>query len=345
MTSRKTSKTVKTILDSTADPEAAIRQLRRQKVETKLHHTRTKFLPKIMKKVKVSLTQRVVKKIKTGEVEKLAELEKELASMKALNHVKLADWTFNTQIFKNEEYLQSKLKELEMALPQNDEDKIEIGGIDKILSVKCYQDAVKACRSDLVLFMKKLLNEAPVVKEIKELKVKEVAAKRVGSDKSFFMESLNADDSENNENDAKEVAFTDDEEEEDAYSGYLRDEESDTEKNLKKKKNRLGQVARRRLAEQKFGSEAKHIKSGGLTVQQREELRSQKSQQRKERLVRIKKDVAKASEFLKQKEASEMSAGPIKVDPKMHPSWAAKLQQQAKIQQATFQGQIIKFDE
>lgn len=307
-----------------------------------------------MKKVKVSLTQRVMKKIKTAkEAGEITKLESELVRTKALDHVKLANWTFNTQIFKNEEYLQEKMKDLEIPLPQND-GKFEIEGIDKILSIKCYQDAVKACRADLILFMKKLLNEVPVKIEavaVKEDLIDKISTKKaapLGADKSFFMACLNADDSEVDSDVGSEsgrVAFSDDEEEEEAYGGYLKREGSDTENKTKKKKNRLGQVARRRMAEQKFGGEAKHIKSGGLTVQQREELRAQKSQQRKERLVRIKKDVAKASEFLKQKEASEKPGAPIKVDPKIHPSWAAKLQQQAKIQQATFQGQKIKFDE
>lgn len=322
-----------------------------------------------MKKVKVSLTQRALKKIKNApEADEKTGLASELARTKALDHVKLAIWTFNTQIFKNDQYLQDKMKELDIPLPQNDSSQLEFEGIDKVLGIKCYQDAVKACRSDLVLFLRKLLNEMPVksaeatAKEQKATTVKETGRTRkaavaapLGGDKSFFMESLNADDSEVEAESAAEAetgsgsgrvaAFSDDEEEEEAYGGYLKGDGSDTETTPKRKKNRLGQVARRRMAEQKFGVEAKHIKSGGLTVQQREELRSQKSQQRKERLLRIKKDVAKASEFLKQKEASEQPGAPIKLDPKMHPSWAAKLQQQAKIQQATFQGQKIKFDE
>ena len=375
MNSRKASRTVKTLLDSTSDPEAAIHQLRRQKVETKFFHTRTKLLPKSMKKVKVALTQKIVKKIKEagGEGEKKGELERELGKTKALDHVKLADWTFKTQIFKNEEYLQSKLKELGMPVPLSDE-KYEFEGMDKVMNVKCYQDAVKGCRSDLNLFMKKLLHE-----EVKETVVKEQVPRErkmkapLSGDKSFFMESLNADDSEASESaddtdrsvtegfDGR-VAFTDDEEEEAAYGGYLDSDNSDTEttdNKPKKKKNRLGQMARRRLAEKMYGKEAKHIKTGGLTVQQREELRKQKSQQRKERNARIKKEVSKRNNSNNNNSITSISnnnnnnniinnnteSKPVKIDPKMHPSWAAKLQQQAKIQQASFQGQKIKFDD
>ena len=367
MNSRKASRTVKTLLDSTSDPEAAIHQLRRQKVETKFFHTRTKLLPKSMKKMKVALTQKIVKKIKEagGEGEKKGELERELGEMKALDHVKLADWTFKTQIFKNEEYLQSKLKELGMPVPLSDE-KFEFEGMDKVTSVKCYQDAVKGCRSDLNLFMKKLFHEE--VKEISNEKTVPRERKMkapLSGDKSFFMESLNADDSEASETDDTNrsviegfdgrVAFTDDEEEEAAYGGYLDSDSSDpetTDNKPKKKKNRLGQMARRRLAEKMYGREAKHIKTGGLTVQQREELRKQKSQQRKERNARIKKEVSKrnkdnnnSNSSISNTNISSTESKPAKIDPKMHPSWAAKLQQQAKIQQASFQGQKIKFDD
>lgn len=371
MNSRKASRTVKTLLDSTSDPEAAIHQLRRQKVETKFFHTRTKLLPKSMKRVKVALTQKIVKKIKEAEEgEKKGELERELGKMKALDHVKLADWTFKTQIFKNEEYLQSKLKELGMSVPLSDEEFAFEGMIDKVMSVKCYQDAVKGCRADLNLFMKKLFHEE--AKEISSEKavVKEVVPRErkmkapLSGDKSFFMDSLNADDSEASGTDDSDrsvtegfdgrVAFTDDEEEEAAYGGYLDSDNSDPESTNKpkKKKNRLGQMARRRLAEKMYGKEAKHIKTGGLTVQQREELRKQKSQQRKERNARIKKEVAKRNNSNTNSNTSisitnnnNTESKPVKIDPNMHPSWAAKLQQQAKIQQASFQGQKIKFDD
>lgn len=316
-----------------------------------------------MKKVKVLLTQKILKKIKTaGEGEKAA-LQTELLRTKSLDHLKLANWTFNTQVFKNEEYLQAKLKELEITLPSN-EGNIEIEGIDKILSIKCYQDALKACRSDLVLFLRKLLHETvevegnvKLVEPAKDTRKIEKIKKPLRSDQSFFMESLNADESDVDEElsdvdsgdnfNGREVAFSDDEEEAEAYGEYLNESDDGINGKNKKKKNRLGQLARRRLAESKFGSEAKHIKNGGLTVLQREELRKQKSQQRKEKAARIKKDVKKASEFLKKegKDSNSASTTGIKIDPKMHPSWAAKLQQQAKIQQASFSGQKIKFED
>lgn len=378
MNSRRPSNKVKSLLDSTADPEAAIIELRRQKVESKLYHVRTKSLPKEMKKVKIFMTQRVVKKIKQKKAEssvdetEIKKLESELNKVKAIDHTKVAEWAFNTQLLKKEEYLQEKLRELGIVFPETE----PVAESASILSVKCFQDALKACRSDLNMFLRKLLHEAPVERKEKKTSSNEKRVtengKKLSADKSFFMSSLNENDSdaedlsdfgsERNSNEAMHgrVAFTDDEDEE-FYADYQDEEE---EPKPKKKKNRLGQVARRRLAEKMYGREANHIKKGGMTVQQREELRKQKSQQRKERSARIKKDAAKVGKPRASQELinsfkgssstntnsssnsnNSTSMQTTKIDPKMHPSWAAKLQQQAKLQQASFQGQKIKFDE
>lgn len=310
-----------------------------------------------MKKVKVFLTQRVVKKIKQKKSEEevdIKELEAELLKIKSLDHVKLANWAFVSQVLKDE-YLKGKL--IELGITEKDVN-FEFDGIDKIQSIKCFQDAIKICKNDLVIFLKKLLHEdvpEPIKKNDKvSIERKTAGPKKLYADKSFFMASLNADESDDELNDHGDgsdiegrVAFTDDEDDEDV-AGYL-DSDFEEEK-PKKKKNRLGQLARRRLAEKMYGREAKHIKNGGLTVQQKEELRKQKSQQKKERVARIKKDAAKAEKFKKEKVADESvlefkKLATVKIDPKMHPSWAAKLQLQAKAQQATFQGQKIKFDE
>lgn len=360
MNSRKASKNVKSLLDSTVDPETAITELRRQKVESKFYHVKSKILPKQMKKVKVFLTQRVVKKIKQkktgeeGKFEDFKELETELTKMKSLDHVKLANWAFSSQVLKDE-YLKGKMVELGIA--ENDFN-FEFEGIAKVSSIKCFQDAIKTSKNDLIIFIKKLLHEAipePIKKAEKTLMERKSIPKRLSADKSFFMDSLNAGESDielNDDGDVEgRVTFTDDEdgdEVDDRGYGYF-DSEVEEEK-PKKKKNRLGQLARRRLAENMYGREAKHIQSGGLTVQQKEELRKQKSQQKKERTARIKKDALRADKFKKEKATDDSvsefkKVAAIKIDPKMHPSWAAKLQQQAKAQHATFQGQKIKFDD
>ena len=345
------------MLESTVDPETAITELRRQKVESKFYHVKSKILTKQMKKVKVFLTQRIVKKIKQkkteeeGKFEDFKELETELIKIKSLDHVKLADWAFSSQVLKDE-YL--KVKMVELGISENSIN-FEFEGIDKISSIKCFQDAIKTSRNDLIVFIKKLLHEAvlePIKKTTEKAAVERKSIpKRLSADKSFFMDSLNAGESDievnNDSDDEGRVAFTDDEDEEE-NGGYVGSEVE--EEKPKKKKNRLGQLARRRLAENMYGREAKHIQSGGLTVQQKEELRKQKSQQKKERTARIKKDAVKSDKFKKEKAADESvsefkKVASVKIDPKMHPSWAAKLQQQAKAQQATFQGQKIKFED
>lgn len=364
-------------MESTVDPEAAILELRRQKVESKFYHARTKILPKQMKKVKTFMSQRVVKKIKQKKTEgsgnemetEIKTLEGELIKTKALDHIKLATWAFNSQVFKNDEYLKEKLRELGIFLPTTE----AVQDSEKLMSVKCFQDAIKSCHDDLNSFVRKLFHEASVKAPVKKPSLlkdmdegkRAKMIKPLSVDKSFFMDSLNADDSDDSdeEDDLESrvgadgnsemhgrVAFTDDEED---GSDFDFEEEEVQQQQPKKKRNRLGQVARRRLAEKMYGGEAKHIRSGGLTVQQREEQRKQKSLQRKERTARIKKDAGKTTKVRGSQETVESFNGssksseavPIKIDPKMHPSWAAKLQQQAKLLQASFQGQKIKFEE
>jgi len=350
---------MKSLLDSTEDPELAIQALRRQKIETKLFHLRNKILPKQMKKVKTFLIQRVVKKIKLAK--ELSEIERktlddELLKAKALDHVKLSGWAFSSQVIAKDEYLMKKFQELEMKLEESPESCEEFS---KVQSIKSFQDAIRATRSDLVLFIRKLVHEeeAPAVKTssttASTAKHHEQKQRPLSADKSYFISNLNEDSEEDSQDDSENVAFTDDEEEE----KYYREELAVPEK----KKNRPGQMARRRLAELKFGKEAKHIQSGGLTVQEKEALRKQKSEQRKDRLARIKKEAsakgtntAKVSlkPFVKE-EGSKVNAThsvtivkpEIKLDPTMHPSWAAKLQQQHKTASASFQGQKIKFED
>ena len=372
--SRKPSSKVKTLLDSTVDPESAIKDLQRQKVESKLYHIRTKVLPKQMKKVKVSLTQRVVKKMKQPKLDQeKGILDAELSRFKLMDHLRLATWAYNTQLIKNDEYLKGKFGELgiEFAETETFEDS------EKLISSKCFQDAMKESRAEVNSFIRKLFHEVQFIPKVKreEISVKELPKakerpkerKLLKADKSFFMDSLNAEDSDLESSGQidvegerhhfdRSVAFSDDEEG-DESDGYVSDSEEHQQQKPKKKKNRLGQMARRRLAEKAYGREAKHIQSGGLTVQQKEELRKQKSQQKKDRSARIKKEIGKikprgSTETIKSftgkdvdgKESVKL-APTIKIDPNMHPSWAAKLQQQAKLQSASYQGQKIKFDE
>lgn len=346
---------------------------------------RTKLLTKQMKKVKVFLIQRMIKKIKQTRSEEgenfkvdLQNFEVELLRLKSLDHLKLAEWTFNSKVLK-ENYLQEKIKELGIIIAKENSNE-DIEGIEKICSVKCFQDAVKVCKEELCLFVKKLLHESYEIPVIKGHVVNKTAIlskdrqvtrdKPLSSDKSFFMESLNAEDSEMEENNeilGDRISFTDDEDEDGISEFEGEDKET---KQPKKKKNRLGQLARRRLAERAYGENAKHIKNGGLTVQQKETQRLQKSQQRKERLARIKKDEAlkpksanktetkskvnlkvrdlfnnKTTESGMTQSSPKTTVQTTKIDPNMHPSWIAKVEQQNKAKlAATVKGQKIVFD-
>jgi hypothetical protein len=325
---------MKSLLESTQDTEAAIKDLRKQKIESKLYHLRCKVLPKQMKKLKTTLTQRIAKKPPTECV------GDELAKAKSLDHVRLANWAFKVHVVKKDSYLCEKLQEYNVEV-FNEESCDEFV---KLQSIKSFQDAVKATRSDLTTFMRKLLHEE--IQQVVPKPKTPTTPEPLKADKSYFIGNLN-EEAEVSDNGLFEGYSSDnddlEEDGEDCHDATI----------PKKKKNRLGQVARRRLAEQKFGQEAKHIKSGGLTVQQREALRKQKSDQRKDRLARIKKETSKKSESSARKNDSlsknpdePIAAKPaIKIDPSMHPSWAAKLQQQQKASSASFQGQKIKFDD
>lgn len=367
--------------------EEAITALQREKVETKTYHLRCKVLPKGMKKVKAFLVQKIVKKLKAATVSKeeaesvvdtneISKLETDLKTFKALDHVNLANFAFYSNILKDV-YVQEKfsglgIESLEVTRPES---------FEKISTAKCYQDAVKACKEELVTFLKKLFHEMPApVKVVKEAssETQPREQKKLMTNKSFFMDSLNANDSDEEAGTSKgkrqRVAFSDDD---DDFKGYAL---SDDESNNKKKKNRPGQLARRRMAEQSFGQSAKHLQSGGMSVKDREALRVQKSKQKRDRELRIKKEKeAKNEGSVKGKslhpsweakiqsqnrinqaqyqgqrmkfgeeEATAVSAPkkePVKIDPKLHPSWAAKLEQQNKLSQASFQGQKTKFED
>ncbi|BFZ60180.1 hypothetical protein YB2330_001203 [Saitoella coloradoensis] len=102
----------------------------------------------------------------------------------------------------------------------------------------------------------------------------------------------------------------------------------------KLRKNRMGQRARRALAEKKFGRHAAHVKK------EQEERQKEKEEFEERRKKREFRDAIKAKE-LAEKEAKrrELEAKPV------HPSWAAK--QALKEKEKTivpFQGKKITFD-
>ncbi|PQE26933.1 Bud-site selection BUD22 protein [Rutstroemia sp. NJR-2017a BVV2] len=111
------------------------------------------------------------------------------------------------------------------------------------------------------------------------------------------------------------------------------------------RKNRMGQQARRALAEKKFGTGANHIKAGKPSVNIKEEKGKDKGRKRGEKFGndrgrgrgRDAKDNANLTE-VKPREKTRDDVGVL------HPSWqAAKKAKEEKLK-ATFQGKKVTFD-
>jgi hypothetical protein len=366
---------------ASSDSGAAIKSVQLQMIQTKLFHVRNKLLPKAMKKVKAFATQRVVKKIKSlkasSEPEKgnLARFEAELATVKALDHHKVSELVFAQDILHGSSFVEEKLA-LVAYKPAESGVVIDEEALKRLRSLKAFTDAVTGIRLDVENFLRKLFHEQlPGQKKAKQAATtgKKPQAKpevRRNGAESFFMESLNADASDASDQESEDseqraangVVFTDDDEDRGSGDDFSSDREDVQDLIVQRKPNRPGQLARRRMAEMKFGKEARHLKNGGLSVRDREAARMQKSQDRKERWAQMKtrKQHTREKEGRGVGEQGGKGSGSlhpttqsnnvakrpeVRIDPKLHPSWAAKLQQKNKVNQSTFQGQKIKFDE
>lgn len=308
-----------------------------------------------MKEVKNSTLKKLNRRLKELQTEKndqeVEKIQKELACIKATDQAQVSNFAFHHFVLKDD-YLQEKLALLGMKEELEDQKTVcKIDLSPKISSSKAFQDAVKAERQDLIVFFKNLFHdrvEKPVAQN-KQNSNKPAQNKKL---ESCFVSSLNASGSESEAESYGSagavggMVFTDDEEGSVTFDGYSDSEREESSK-PKKKKNRLGQLARRRLAEKMYGEKAKHIESGGMTVKQREEQRKLRIAQRRAREVRIEKQAKK------EKEAAAAAAKGKKVtkqvsvaEPEhLHPSWAAKLKYQNRINQTAFQGQKIKFSD
>lgn len=351
----KFTKRLNTIIGSDVDPEEQIKALQKQKISAKFHHVRTKTLCKSMKEVKNATVKKLNRRIKELQTQKndqeVEKIQKELSVIKETDHAQVSNFAFFHFVLKDE-YLQEKLTNLgitEEIEEQKTSSKIDLS--PKMSSCKAFQDAVKAERQDLILFFKKLFHEKVESQrdQKKQNNDKPVQNKKL---ESCFVTSLNASGSDSEADSYAStgavggMVFTDDEDGSVTFDGYS-DSEDDEDRKPKKKKNRLGQLARRRLAEKLYGEKAKHIQSGGLTVKQREEQRKQRIAQRRAREARIEKQAKR------EKEAAAAAAKGKKVtkqisvaEPEqLHPSWAAKLKNQSRINQTAFQGKKIKFSD
>lgn len=143
------------------------------------------------------------------------------------------------------------------------------------------------------------------------------------------------------------------------YSGGSDDESDiDNDKVVKEattqRKNRRGQRARQKIWEQKYGKEAKHVKT------ERVRVANEREQRQLEYEERVKKREAKAALLAaptgtntaplgerKPRDTvspSPAAAAPAPVPEKIHPSWEAKKREEERLKNIKFSGKKITFD-
>ena len=273
--------------------ERELHSLRLQKINQKLFWLR-KELTRQLKKVKTFIVQKIIKQIKEISegteqdiILKRAHLDAKLKSVKAMSHGVEAERLFEQKVLNTSSPFLSRvfatfcIKPAEKSEPVN----------EYLLAQKKVTTILDELTADLESFLKRLLHE------------KDEATRRQPVAEKTVKDSVIDDDSEEeaDESDAdsnvQDVYFVD--------SLSHRETEKKKTRNPpeKVKKNRMGQKARRALAEAKFGDKAKHL--------------GQKAMTRKP--------------YSKQQ--------PTKQAPEqLHPSWQAKQQAKLKEQNVHFQG-------
>ena len=274
--------------------ESELHSLRLQKINQKLFWLR-KELTRQLKKVKTFMVQKIIKQIKESSegteqdnnILKRADLDAKLKSVKAMSHSVEAERVFEQKIIKTSSPFLSKvfttfgIRPAEKCEPVN----------EYLLAQKKVTNILHELTTDLESFLKRLLHE------------KDEATRRQPVAEKTVKDSVIDDDSEEeaDESDAdsnvQDVYFVD--------SLSHRETEKKKTRNPpeKVKKNRMGQKARRALAEAKFGDKAKHL---GQHVTARKPYSKQQPT----------------------KQAPEQ----------LHPSWQAKHQAKLKEQNVQFQG-------
>lgn len=230
----------------------------------------------MVKKAKTFEIRKVTRRLKSGTVQtKKAALETKLAALKSVDHTKLGA-ALLTVVLKSDKLAWSRVKVHHKPL--------ETEGVDLTWLAKEKEALLK----DIQEFLAKLFHD----NEVKEGETQE--RKSDSKDESrdqdeCFVASLNQ-----NQKQRKKAPRYDESE-----------MEEDTEP--RKKKNRLGQRARREMWEKQYGDKAKHIRKAKA-----EKLKHKKQSQREY--------IAERQQNTFRSERQE----PVK---DLHPSWAAKLAQ------------------
>lgn len=236
-----------------------------------------------MKKAKTFQCQKLARKIKTEAEPKKAQLIRQLAETKKINHTTIGVIFLWDRVVKLEEYLCEKLEHLK---PEN----LQVAqGLEiRVLEAQSLKTEASKIQRELTEFIKKLYHEDKAKVEQEEPESEAEPAE------DYFVGALNQNE------DASE------------------DESTRSPVPEKRKKNRLGQRARRELWEKQFGDKANHVKKA-----------------KRERLME-KKQKAKIVEAAIQKPQA-----PAK---DLHPSWAAKLAQKQRATTSTTEPERIVFD-
>lgn len=262
--------------------EADLEALRHQKVKQHLFHLQ-KVLNRAFKKAKTFTVQRVVKKLKKVREEGKGEevikaLEAELLLVKAYKTEERM--VFGAFMKKCSEYCREKCTFLG---DQAQSDCDEMGS--KIMQNNAFNTELTKLAAAFELFLKKLYHEG--VEEPKPA----VNKKQQKRQKSQF------------ENTRPKREY---------FVGSLGEEQQ------RKPKNRPGQAARRKLAEEKYGEKAKHLSAG-------------------------KAKVTKPKRYYQDREDEKGIEKKSKEE--LHPSWQARREVKEKLSKVKFQGQKIKFDD
>lgn len=276
--------------------DADLEVLRREKVKQHLFHLQ-KVLNRVFKKAKTFTVQRVVKKLKKvreegnkGE-EVIKGLEGELVLVKAYKMEEKV--VFGAFMRKCSDYCREKCAFLTEHANINSNVDLQAESSDlkigeKIMLNNTFGTELAKLATDFELFLKKLYHEGEEeFPEHKKQQLKRQAQNKNSSPpvkkREYFVETLD-------------------------------------ERLQKRSKNRPGQAARRKLAEEKYGERAKHLTAGKAKV-----TKSKRYHQDREESDGVKRNAAAQGE--------------------LHPSWQARREVKEKLSKVKFQGQRITFDD
>jgi len=248
------------------------------------------------KKAKAFLVQKTTRRLKEAGLaeEKKAKLEGLLKETKALDHIVLGIALLASAL-QNDENTWERVKEHVEVVAKDD--------FTELLNTPALVKEKKALLTEVKSFLAKIFHDGEQLNAEHVDEIEAIGTENSGTNGgAFFVESLNH---------GAQSELEDDDE------GSESEDEEDFEGSLDKrpkKKNRLGQRARRELWEQKYGEKAKHVRKAKA-----EKLRARK-QHSERTLVEIEEPKFK------------MAATPVaeNANSNLHPSWAAKLAQKQR---------------